>query len=100
MTTSGNLASRWAAWPSDTSHGISRISVNPSLDPNPHPESDNSLANVAADYVAAAGGPTNILTTPPTGWSYLGSDAANGGTEFDLSAGAVGISEEVRIKDS
>ena len=47
-------------------------------------------ASGAGDYVAAAGGPTNILAAPPTGWSYLGSDAANGGAEFDLSAGEVG----------
>ena len=48
------------------------------------------VANAAGDYVAAAGSPTNILAAPPTGWSYLGSDAANGGAEFDLFAGVVG----------
>ena len=47
-------------------------------------------ANAAGDYVAAAGDPTNTLAAPPTGWSYLGSDAANGGAEFDLVAEAVG----------
>ena len=47
-------------------------------------------ASGAGDYVAAAGGPTNILAAPPTGWSYLGSNAANGGAEFNLIAGEVG----------
>ncbi|QDU89649.1 PEP-CTERM motif protein [Pirellulimonas nuda] len=48
------------------------------------------IANAAADYVAAAGSPTAALLAPPTGWSYLGSDAVNGGTETALTAGAVG----------
>lgn len=49
------------------------------------------IADAAADYVAAAGGPTATLATPPTGWSYLGSStAAPGGTEVALTAGAVG----------
>ena len=48
------------------------------------------LANPAADYVAAAGGPTATLTTAPTGWSYLGATTANGGTETALTAGQVG----------
>ena len=60
------------------------------VDPIDPTEPTDSIANAAADYVAAAGGITNILTAPPTGWSYLGSDAANGGAEFNLSADQVG----------
>ena len=56
----------------------------------PEPLVDDLVANAAGDYVAAAGGPTNRLTTPPTGWSYWGSDAANGGAEVPLTAGQVG----------
>lgn len=48
------------------------------------------IADAAGDYLAAAGGPTTALTTPPSGWSYLGSTAANGGTETALTAGQVG----------
>jgi plastocyanin len=48
------------------------------------------IADVAGDYVAAAGSDTNALTTLPTGWSYLGATAANGGTITELTAGAVG----------
>lgn len=48
------------------------------------------IADAAADYVAAAGGANATLAAPPTGWSYLGSTAANGGTETALTAGAVG----------
>ncbi|MGJ8653097.1 MAG: PEP-CTERM sorting domain-containing protein [Opitutaceae bacterium] len=48
------------------------------------------LADAAADYVAAAGGATNTLATLPSGWSYFGSTAANGGTETALTAGQVG----------
>ena len=59
-----------------------------SVDPTTDPAGLN--ANAAADYVTAAGSPTSTLTAPPTGWSYLRSDAANGGTEIALTAGAVG----------
>lgn len=48
------------------------------------------LGDAAADYVAAAGGPNATLTTAPTGWSYFGANAANGGTEAALTAGQVG----------
>lgn len=48
------------------------------------------VASAAGDYVAAAGGPTNVLASFPTDWSYLGSDAANGGTETLLTAGPAG----------
>ncbi|MDB4265259.1 PEP-CTERM sorting domain-containing protein [bacterium] len=48
------------------------------------------LADAAADYVAAAGSTTTALTTPPTGWSYLGSTAANGATTITLTAGNAG----------
>ena len=47
-------------------------------------------ANAAGDYVAAAGGATNTLTVPSAGWSFWGSDAANGGNEIPLTAGQVG----------
>ena len=47
-------------------------------------------ANAAGDYVAAAGGATNTLTVPSKGWSFWGSDAANGGNELPLVAGLVG----------
>ena len=46
--------------------------------------------NAAGDYVAAAGGPTAVLTAPPSGWSYLGSTLANGGVETALTAGNAG----------
>lgn len=49
------------------------------------------LGDAAADYVAAAGGPNAVLATAPTGWSYFGANAANGGTEIALAAGQVGI---------
>ena len=48
------------------------------------------IADAAADYVTAAGSDTGIITTPPTGWTYLASDSANGGTEVELVAGQVG----------
>ena len=48
------------------------------------------IADAGADYVTAAGSTTGVLTTLPTGWSYHGADAANGGTEIALTAGAVG----------
>ncbi|MDB4288924.1 PEP-CTERM sorting domain-containing protein, partial [bacterium] len=38
----------------------------------------------------AAGGPTSTLASAPSGWSFLGSTAANGGTETALTAGQVG----------
>ena len=48
------------------------------------------IADAAADYVSAAGGPTTALTAPPSGWSYLGSTAENGGSTVPLTAGQVG----------
>lgn len=49
-----------------------------------------TLADAAGDYVFEAGGPANALTAAPNNWNYLGSTAANGGTETRLTAGAVG----------
>lgn len=49
-----------------------------------------TVADPAADYLAAAGGPNAALAAPPTGWSYFGSTVANGGTEAALAAGQVG----------
>lgn len=48
------------------------------------------IADAAGDYVAAAGSTSATLAAPPTGWSYLGSTLANGGTESALNAGQVG----------
>ena len=51
----------------------------------------DTIANAAADYVAAAGSDTAVLTTPPPGWSYLSSTAANGGIETALEPRIVGF---------
>ena len=49
------------------------------------------VANAAADYQTAPGIGTGIApTAPPTGWDYLFSDAASGGTEVSLTP-AVGV---------
>ena len=48
------------------------------------------VADAAADYVAAAGSETAILTTPPDGWSYFVSSEATAGDEVALASGAVG----------
>ena len=48
------------------------------------------IVDAAGDYVAAAGSTTSVLAVPPTGWSYLGSTPANGGTETALTAGNAG----------
>jgi hypothetical protein len=48
------------------------------------------IGDAAGVYVAAAGSSTTALTTLPSGWSYWGATAANGGTEIALTAGQVG----------
>ncbi|MDB4766355.1 PEP-CTERM sorting domain-containing protein [bacterium] len=48
------------------------------------------IADAAADYLEAAGGPNAAITTAPDGWGYFGGTAANGGTEAALTAGQVG----------
>ena len=56
----------------------------------------NTIADAAGDYVTAAGGPSNVLTTFPPGWSYLTSSTlpGGGGTEITLTAGSVGNTGE------
>lgn len=48
------------------------------------------VADAAGNYLTAAGSPTAVLATPPTGWSYHGSTAANGAALVALTADAVG----------
>ena len=52
------------------------------------------VADAAADYVAAAGSDTAILTTPPDGWSYFVSSEATAGDEVALESGVVGRERE------
>jgi hypothetical protein len=48
------------------------------------------VANIGADYATASGyGVSNAPTAAPTGWAYLSSDAATGGTESALTAETV-----------
>ncbi|WP_145059555.1 hypothetical protein [Adhaeretor mobilis] len=49
-----------------------------------------TIADAAGDYLAAAGSTSTAPLSPPTGWSYLGADMPNGGTEISLTAGDVG----------
>ena len=47
------------------------------------------IADAAADYVAAAGSPTEAPAAAPAGWEYLYSGASTGGTEVALTASTV-----------
>ena len=73
---------------------VTLVTVEQTPDVDPPDPTGPGIADAAADYVDAAGGPTTALTTPPTGWSYLGSDAANGGNEIALTAGPAGNAGE------
>ena len=74
----------------DVTDGFDTITVTVTVDVLAIAAGENTIADASLDYVFAAGSLTTAPTTPPSGWSYLGSTAENGESTIDLTAGDVG----------
>ncbi|MDA8563274.1 hypothetical protein N9L06_02355 [Mariniblastus sp.] len=69
----------------DAGGNIQILAVNGVSGPlNPIEPNDGMIADPAADYVASLSAINAEPTAFPSGWTYLFSDAASGGTETDL----------------